>query len=296
MKPLRFFVPAALLLAPVVHASTYFNDFESALEGADLASLPGWTVNDPADQYSAVVSNTALNIDAPTTTSQVINIGDVSLSGQAPIGTGVSYSHSAFGTVGTNSVTFDFLIDDSYDVAFANRDVFGFSLSNSLGNILAIDMVPKQLSADVALFGEGEWALFYRLGNGTRQALQMDLVGGVAGNTRTLFDGRRHDLTMTLNPNALDGNFTDLTLAIRNIDPLDPSNSGFATITGSTTLALSGTTPVETFNLNWFQTPGNTEFGSNSLYLDNLTVVPEPSSALLACVAGIGLVLRRRRA
>lgn len=298
MKTLRLFLPACVLLAPAVaSASIYFNNFESAADGDDLASLAGWSVNDSTDQYSAVVSSVPLDIDDPNTTSQAINIGDASLSGLAPVGSSVSYSHGVHGTVGTNSVTFDFLLDDSKEPGFANRDIFGFSLSNSLGNILAIDMVPTQLAAaNLALSGDAEWGLFYRLGNGTRQSLQMNHVGEPVGSSRTLFEARRHDLTMTLNPNISDANLTDLTLTIRNIDPTDPSNTGFATIIGTTTLSLSSSTAVETFNLNWLQTPGNTDFGSNSLYIDNLTVVPEPSAALLSCIAGIGLVLRRRRA
>ena len=297
MKNIHFALPAFVLIAPMAIGATYFNDFEGAVDDSDLASAPGWTVNDPSDQYSAFVPNTPLDIDNPTTTSKALNIGDASLTTLSPTGSLVSYSRPAVGMVGATAVAFDFLLDDSYEPGFEDRDTFGFSFSNGLGNMIAIEFVPAQAtSPDVSIVGDASWGVFYRLGNGGRQALQMNQVGVPGGPSRSIVEARRHDLAMTLTPNTSNLSLTNLVLTIRNISPTDPSNSGFATIVGSTTLNLNSVSDTGSFQLNWAKSDGNSSFGSNSLWVDNLSVVPEPSAALLSCIAGIGLVLRRRRA
>lgn len=263
MRFLRFMLAACLFPALSAEGAGGLFDFEAMPRYSDLAGQSGWVVNDKTDVYSGIISNVMINIDTPNVTSKALNYGDASFSTTPPSGPRVSYSHAAAGTVGTATVGFDFLIDDSYKAGFENRDVFGFSLSGPSGPVLALEFVPVEpASPSLNTLGDGQWGLHYRLGNGPRQPLQMDLVGGVPGVSKTVFEARRHDFLMTLAPHATDPSRTELVLNIRNIG---------GAIAGRTTLELDPGTLIHAFHLDWKILEGNTRFGSNSLWLDNLS-------------------------
>lgn len=264
---------AAATLLPVVSAEGSAGpfDFETMPRFSDLAGQAGWVVSDKTDIYSAIISNVMINIDTPNLTSKALNFGDASISTYPPSETRVTYSHAAQGTLANADTTFDFLIEDSQKVTFENRDVFGFSFSGPSGPVLAVEFVPTQpASTALSTLGDGQWSLHCRIGSGPRQPIQMNFVGGAPGLSRSVFEARRHDFVMTLSPNAGDPSLTDLALTIRNIDPLDPSGTGFARIVGATTLSLDPNTPIHAFHLDWKILEGNTRFGSNSFWIDNL--------------------------
>lgn len=260
---LALFVACVL---PVRADQTLF-DFDAIPRNADLVGQQGWVVNDRTDVYSAIISNVVINIDSPNTSSRALNYGDASASTLPPSGSSVMYSHAAQGPVGEATVGFDFLIDDSYRVGFENRDVFGFSLSGPAGPVLAVEFVPTQAASPaLSTRGDGQWAIHCRVGGGLRQALPMDLPGGTGASPKTVFEARRHDFLATLRPNPVNPALTDLSVTVRNI-----AGTGSVAIVGTVTLALDPSTPVHAFHLDWRMLEGNTRFGSNSLWLDNLS-------------------------
>lgn len=264
MRFLRFMMALCAFPALSAEGSTGLFDFEAMPRFSDLAGQSGWVVNDKTDVYSGIISNVRINIDTPNLTSKALNFGDASISTYPPAGSRVSYSHAATGTLGTTTIGFDFLIDDSYRVNFENRDVFGFSLSGPSGSVLTLEFVPTQpTSTALNTVGDGQWALHYRLGNGPRQPIQMDVPGTtVAGPSRSVFEASRHDFLLTLAPNAADPSRTDLAVTIRNVG---------GSIAGRITLEMDPGTVIHAFHLDWKILEGNTRFGSNSLWLDNLS-------------------------
>lgn len=279
-----------------VNAATYSTTFDTLAYGAvgsDVAGQDGWSINDDDDQYSQI-ANININYSTPTSKSKTLNLGDASVVDTPPTGASVNLSHAFDGTVGETKVTFDFLLFDSNtavangDVTgFERRDKFGISISNGGGNIFSIGFVPNAQSGNPDV-DEAQWNLVYQVGVGP--AVDLNLAIFESGQYKFDLDFTPNpgnpllaDFLLSISSTVTPGGLSDgVTNGLRNSDN---ANVGYS---------LNPATSSGAFSVNWEKTGAN--FGSNQIFIDNLSLVPEPSSVLLICLSSIGLTLRRKRA
>jgi hypothetical protein len=172
-------------------------------------------------------------------------------------------------TVGTTSMTHSalvslawtntFSIQTAYTESTAGfRNDFQISLNSTAGTLLTIDLTPGDA---------GEYDLSYSglLGGGS--------LGSKAANVSTQFQ---------LNT-WFDG--TNVNYAFSNAGA--PVSSGI--------LTAASTDDITGVAIRWYGN-SNGGLGNNSITVDNVTLVPEPSSALLGLLGASCVFLRRRRA
>lgn len=264
-------------------------DFESyAAAGSDVVGQGGtppnvWSINDSTDQYSQI-ANSNVNPYDQFNVSKVLNLGDASAVTTPPTGPNVTMSYPIGGTVGATSLVFDFVIADSLTGPFANRDRFSVSLYNGITNVFSVYFIPKDADAITPGYQNsptpgsalGQWNLSYQVGNLSTVPLNI----GVLELSQYHFD-----LQFTPNANPL---LTDFNLSVTSAVPNTLSD-------GAAGLSLSPGASFANLDVAWLKMEGNA-YGSNSILVDNINLVPEPASSLLVCLAGLGFVARRKRA
>lgn len=280
MKPslsLSFMLVSAALIGGA-QAAVYFNNFNGfGAAGSDVHGQFGWYVSDTTDQYSQVVTGN-FNYTSPTANSKGLNLGDASAVVTPPTVAKVTMGHSFNEPAAHASASFNFVLVDSIsDVSagdFRSRDSFGFSFSNGSTNLLSVILAPSSQSTDPDN-DEGNWDLFYSVGNGPRVSLAIIDIAELS----------QYGLSFGLTPNSnpLLSNFY-LTL----------SNGAGSLSRNVNGLAIDQATNVSDFGIFW-EREGATH-GSSSIVVDTLNVIPEPSSMLLVGLAGLGFVSRRKRA
>jgi hypothetical protein len=283
--PLSRFLFVSLVFSGSLQAA-FITDFETyGPAGSDVVGQGGispnvWSINNAIDQYSQI-ANANVNPTDIFNTSKVLNLGDASAVTTAPTSSNVTLSYPVTGTVGATSLIFDFVIVDSLNtIGFTNRDRF----SVSLGNIFSVYFVPKDADLDTPGYQNptspgsttGQWNLFYQVAAGPTVALNLGVLE---------LSQYRFDLQFAENANPL---LTDFTLKITSGVPNTLTD-------GALGLSLDPDTLYSTFNVGWLKMEDNA-YGSNSILIDNLNLVPEPSSTLLVALAGLGFATRRRRA
>jgi len=276
MKLLSTALFATFSVASIAHAASYVTDFESFLPpGSDIAGQDGWTISNGTDQYSQVSFSNA-NPANPFFDSQALNLGDAEAVVTPPITSFVSLTNSYAGAIGTTSLYFDFIIFDSTDGNFTSRDTFGVSFSSGISNVFAISFVPTAQSATPSSGPVAQWNAIYQIGSQPLVALNLGIL-----------EDSQYNFNLAFNANAGNPLLSDFLLTITSAVPNVLSDGGIA-------IALDPTTATSEFNVNWID--GDPSYGSNSIVIDNLGVVPEPSSALLVGLAALGFISRRKRA
>ena len=276
MKSLLPTLLATFSLASALYGASYSTDFENFLAvGSNIAGQDNWRINDSTDQFSQIQSSNA-NPSDPFTVSKALNLGDASAVTSLPVLASVVLSHDYSSTVGATHLIFDFIIADSANGAFTNRDEFGASISNGALNVFSISFVPKTQSGTPDSGDIAQWDLFYTLGSQSTVALNL----GVLENSQYKFD-------LLFNPNGVNPALTDFLLSITSAVPNTMND-------GAVGMDLDPSTAIGDLNISWSK-HGGAAFGSNSIVVDNLAAIPEPSSSLLLCLAGLGLVSRRKR-
>lgn len=244
-------------------AAMYSTDFES-FAGPEIAGTDGWTISD---------STFELSFNADVAGSNGLGLGGFKSS---PANDSVSLSHSYVESVGRITATFNFGIVDSTDL-FPDRDSFGFSLNDGSGSLFKVFFKPDAQVPDPESVTDASWTAFYS-------------VNGIGENPLALqiFEDGAYSLSIELSGAFTPGaTTTELKLTL---------NDGIADFDRFRTLALNPLDPTTDFSVDFDTTNGAALAGDNFIGVDNLTVVPEPSSALLLTLAGLGLVSRRRRA
>jgi hypothetical protein len=181
-----------------------------------------------------------------------------------PALTNVTLSHGASLPLVQTSLGMDFAIVPS-TVSFPGQDAFGWSFFNALGNnLLSIQFEPDNIDPTL---------------------LNVTWTTGAGAATSTV-------LAIEYNgPYKLNVDFTTL----------GGSNAGFtASITSSNSVSFNGTLPglagetVASFGQNFVKKGASA--GDNYMIIDNLAVVPEPSTGLMVLAAlAIPLTVRRRK-
>lgn len=252
--------------------SSYDSNFSSlGAVGSDVNGQDGWGINDTTDQFSFV---------ANWNSSKAIGLGDVTAVDDPPSGDVVRLFRSIASPLGQTSVKFDFALIDSFtDSGALNRDLFGISLATGLSENFRIILSPNDPSPtdpddnSENLGNGGQWNLDYQVNGGATMPLNM-----------AVFEGATYEFVLSFAPNA-NPLLTDFNLAITGSNTLSDGASG---------IALDSSLVSDEFGIYW-EKVGQNDFGSNVFLMDNLSVVPEPSTAFLGVLGIFGLVARRKR-
>jgi len=240
-------------------------------QGADVNGIDGWTVGvDGAPGDSGALPGGHLAWVSTYLTSTAVALGGVYNYPATTLPATAFLSHEALGELqyATFSVKFDIQPStENTDVTF--RDGFGFSFRDKdNSNLLTISLVPVVTPAMDA------YQVCYTVGAGSQTA-------ALDGNNDPMYIYQYGPYTMNL---ALLANGANPTFSGTVIGTNTKTFTGVATNMGSTAIDRVGAV----WNV--------TDAGDNYIVFDNLSLVPEPSSALLLGLTGIGLALRRRRA
>jgi hypothetical protein len=248
----------SLALIASAQAAVYFEDFESFAIDTDLDGQNGWsTTGDSFYAFSTDLGDG--NMVA------IIGGGDDALTNVTTTGitlpSGLSFisdapNDSAFGA--------NFFIVDSTN---AVRDTFGFSLVGGMGeDLFTLIFTPDALP--------GVWDMSYTSIGGSdsfKIGLSDASITTGAYNFYVKFT-------------AIDADNVAFDFKIN--DYFD--SSGVLSDPGIAGLSMGG------FNAFWSTTADNS--GDNFMVFDNVSVIPEPSSAMLIGLGAVGLMLRRKRA
>jgi hypothetical protein len=190
-------------------------------------------------------------------------------SGPIPNNATIGLNHAYGEELGRTTATFDFSFIDSNAASNSLRDSFSFSLYNGATTLFSIIFTPKEVNPTVAPVGV--WTTSFTSNNGAEfgdLALELE----EAGTYSFYLDFKKN------------GSFTNVAFSVGNPgSPLERFR----------TVSLNSADTVTSFGFNWLTTEAGG--GDNYMIFDNLSVVPEPSSALLVGLAGLAFVSSRRR-
>lgn len=174
----------------------------------------------------------------------------------------VQLAHAYDEVFGNTSASFSFTIADA--VLYEGRDTFGFSFKDGSTNLFSVIFVPTVPDETAPAETLAFWNL-YSVSSGGTIPLNIQIEEGVGYNLSLAFSGN--------------GSSTDFDLDVGGLQ-----RSG--------TIAVDPSTIASSFALEW-----QADYASdNYIVMDNLAIVPEPSSTLLLGLSGLGFVLRRKRA
>jgi hypothetical protein len=264
-----------------VQAAIYSNDFNSYAPGTFVNSLSGWNLEGASLSSVAIISTSPFPFPA-TSGGRAIHFGFQEIdstsaylyrnSGSSLVGNPLGYTEfQAVFTVQDSVELFSDPPDPPLpDGTGTPRDTFSFTFRGASDqNILTISLTPTAQSSDPDLPP-----------NRTDQfSWTSDFAGGNS-NIGSLNEGQWSTLNVTFTPSGADVEFS---AKFQNVE--------FA----SGTLVGAGSQILGEYGMVWDPLDPNNE-GSNILIIDDLTLVPEPSSALLLGLAALGFVTRRRRA
>jgi hypothetical protein len=278
--PLFMSRPNSLLLAVLslsalsapAFGSTYYTDFSGYNNAIDLAGQHGWLSNDPTQYVTGLQ-----------------NLGGEWGNRTAYIGYSTPSSNSVYvyqgattpliDTVGEMNATFSALFriidsDSNGGLDSANRDTFGFRLENANGdNLFSFFLIPTSHPTDPE--NQTELVQYgWSTGNNAPTIVLPSYKSTEAGGVSYLF-------SVAFSQGA--GNDVNFTASVGNqsfSDVLPDLNTEVITKFGA--FMNSYTTAAEN--------------GSNYMNFDNVSLVPEPSSALLGLLGASFAFLRRRRA
>ncbi len=262
MKLLSSSLGFSLLIVSAAHSATFFSNFDDLTPGLDLAGQDGWQITGANDvDGPSYVGSSPL----PPPTSGVF-------SGQMGAENATASEVYLYQEVGLPLVGADYttrfgvsmIIGDS-NFSAPNRDTFGYSFRNGDGDeLFGIYFTPtNQDNPDATNRVDSvTW---------TSMGFQSSVLGPLNEGTWTTLD-----LTFTLSGSDV---FFNL-------------NSAGSPVTSGTLTGLA-TETIETFGVVMLPVDFN-DVGNNVLYFDDISLVPEPSSAMLGLL-GASFLLRRRR-
>jgi hypothetical protein len=272
MKYPFFAVSAVFVLTASLQASTLVENFESYVSplGSTMNGLGGWTVSngvtsDPGAPFGAVASLEPAFLLPAFGGTQSATVGGWA---QTSLGlTSMSYNGLSVPIVNSfnPAVGSSFSIDVQMGAANLSTNPFSIVLNANSGNLLTIDFVQSSGSVFDLSWSSG--------------------LDAVAGPTpfATLLSGIATTFRLDLFASG-------------------PSDVGFTFANGTGPGAynvsglLTGAAQTDTINglsINW---DSQTSAGDSFMSVDNISVIPEPSSALLCMLGASFAFLRRRRA
>ncbi len=249
---------ATLALVGGSHAAVLVDNFESYTGvGTDMQGKGGWTVSNgiPLDPLEGPV----VILDSYTwdASLQSATVGGV----ESTAGGLSALSHTiSVPLVSLTTPLTSFSFETSYTESTSGfRNDFQFVVTASSGNLLTINLTPG---------APGEYDVSYSSG----------FFGGGAMGTLLAGDTTQFQLNTFASGLNVGYSFTNVA---------NPVASGI----------LTGALPtdvINNFSVNWYGF-SNGGFGNNSITIDNVSVIPEPSSALLVLLGTSCAFARRRR-
>jgi|GEM_PF-3098857 len=273
---------AMVTFAGSAHGTTYFNNFESGFTPGDMNGQGGWVCSNP----TTVIDDVTINASAiEQVSSTVFGSRAARLGWVGPLQSDNVYlSHSADtplvggGVDSSFSTTFMVQNSDSYNDGGA-RDTFGFRLEGpSQSNLFSFFLTPTTHPADPQLEIPAFYSLSWSTGGGAATVVLPDLKA-VAGSNYTL----------TVSFYDAGGNVVGFHAGIGTYGGTPQVFNG--TLGAGTTSGV-----IKNFGAIWDTYAGGANSGSNLMIFDNVSLVPEPSSALLGLLGVSFAFIRRRRA
>lgn len=263
MKHISFLAAIIASSLGTSYGAGLVTDFDSNTFGTDLAGQGLWTITGATESGVSFVNS------SPFLGGSGVNAGQLGF--QEISGTTAVLSHPVSLGVNGSSFSVTTIIQDS-NSTFPNRDQFGFSLQGASGEIFGINLSPTTQVANpngaaVPRLDNVSWSSL-TTGNSAAFAVLSEIQS-------TTFDV----VFTTLDPNNLQFSI---------------SSVGLPLITETISTAGIGNETFTRLDIYWTPLDADDE-GSNSIFFDDLSFVPEPSTALLGAFGVLGL-LRRRRA
>lgn len=282
MKFSRSIVFSGIFLAVVpLSASAFVTTFPLgtfAPVGTEIAGKDGWSISDPGFDglWSQVPDGSGsafpLSFSNTLNSSVCAELGGFKDAPLAASPTSVFLSHDAAGELRYTSFSIGaFAIAGSTEV-YPNRDGFGFALRDSGdNNLISVLLVPVTGGAGDA------YRVAYTVGAGP-----VVNAADSNGDPMYIYQNGLYSMSMTITPAGINPTFS-------------------ATISGSSSQTFTGiatglgSASVSRFGALWnVDPPIGSVPGDNGILFDNLSVIPESSTALLAGLASLGLLRRRR--
>lgn len=276
MKSVLFLLPMAILLPLSGVGSAFvatFPDDTFAPGGDPIAGVDGWEINDDGFTDGDLLSFTATYPGG----SNAAGLGGYN-DGPTDSGATVYLSHASYSHLSTTNFTTDFqIVNSDTGGPYPDRDTFGFALTDiSKQNLFSILFVPTTQFNPQTNAVEDAYRTYYKVGAAPEVVATTAGLGNVF-----VFPGGGYSLSLVFTPNGANPTFT---ATVSSPLPSSLSFSGVATGLGSA--------EVENVGALWDTVADG---GDNYLVFDNVAVVPEPSSSLLAGAGLLGLALIRRR-
>jgi hypothetical protein len=169
------------------------------------------------------------------------------------------------------TVSMDLLLKDSNN-SNPSRDAFGFSVANGSGaTIVQLNFLPVAQSV-VPSDTVAQWQISYLIAGGSTVLTNYVLTEESLYAMNVVFANNGVSITF--------GN-----------------SLGSQTINGVIANFNAGVNGVGNLGFDWAKAAGNTAYGDNKMFFDNINVtpVPEPSVALMSGLAALTLLQRRRK-
>jgi hypothetical protein len=258
MKLLKY---SLFLLAPLGQLSAAVYSFDGLTPDAPLTTAPGITLSE---------ANPAI---APLAYVGVLNGSTAgALGGEFADATADSATVTLGSSIiNTNAlVSFDLLIKDSTN-SFPSRDAFSFTLNDGSGaDLVQLRFLPVAQSLNPEGGVNAEWELAYIFAGGPLTYASMTITELALYSFSIGFNGSSVSLTAgnTVSSNTFSGT----------IAGFDGATDGFGNV-----------------EFSWSKTSPGADYGDNTMFFDNVSVVvPEPSAILLSGLASLVMLKRRR--
>ena len=254
-------------LASLGHSATYASNFDNLTVG-DLPGQGGWSISGAPSS-----SDSPGQVATPGSGNNVVAFGYYDLNS----GSNSAYLSHSYGEslVGTSDGYTQFLVSvgivDSSDSDFPNRDTFGFTFRDGQDqNLFSINFTPRAQSGipqSTTRVDDVTWSNY---------------VTGQSSVIGTLSEG--FSTTIDLKFEKFGLNDVKFTL----------KSEGVQVATGNLTGLASST--IATFGATVNSVDSSGVMGGNQLVFDNISLIPEPSAALLSLLGASLTLIRRRRA
>jgi len=276
-------VAFSVALASEVHAqnSYYQTTFDNDAPNNTLSGQDGWTDNDPNQPDGVGVVGTY----SSTTSDNIASVGGDFLSVAAPSTSPVYLSHPFTSPTASYRFDVDYFVTSSVSPYPADTNAFAFTFrgTNVLGgtiNLFSIDLVPNGTGTNGA--GTTADAIRYTVYNP---------LTGVGTQTSTglgsVLNSRYHlDLSVNEATNSFTFSISEesQTGTLGTVDYTSPAIA----------LTLGEGSLISSIAATYLLGPGNAT-GSNALFFDNFSAVPEPSTWAMMGLGTLGLVVSFRR-
>lgn len=262
---------------PLSAFTTSFPASTFPTQGMEVAGVDGWTINDPGANNGTGLNSTMSFITTlddgvkPASELPAAALGGWNDTPAANAPTTVFLSHAAPTSLQYAQFSTDFVIAASTN--YPGRDGFGFSFRDSAdNNLITISLVPA------ASVNNDTYQVSYTVGaNPTLNAKE-----NITGLDMYIEENGLYSLELGFTANGANPTFT-ATLFGSN------GSQSFSDIATGLGVAM-----IDRFGVEWNTIAG--EEGDNYIIFDNITLVPEPSSALLFGLGVLAFAARRRRA